>query len=408
MHTLSSSPPLPRLLYALSLISLSSLFPSISFGEPTANEQSSRCQLTESLHQSLDHSQETRRAFEELKAEGYCFSQNDDAPPGSLTATLWAIGPGMLVHGAGHWQLGDRDGALRLLFLEGLGVSLLGTGLALQTWGGSNLTARSGAALSQLGVSTLLTSWLADVSGSSRGASGQINARSRLPVPRFLVGYLLLQDQSLPSQNHLQLGTQLSLPGGLIASPELLVDFEREDIFRVKLMMSRWWEGSDDLLLPERWAIHLGGQRFAWQKDHFTLLQALLAVEGAWPLRGLALGLSHLSVTQRIGVAVNAYQLSSTERAPRWIATPAFIRSSLITESRILFDSSRKSRFFVGFTRDSSALVRPVNTLSGFFELGAELLRVHAMLAATLKVGNAPKCEVLGICKMMALVDFHV
>ena len=394
MHALSSglSAPRGRPLYTrtLSALALSVLFSAVGLGEAAARERDSLCKFTESSYRTLGGGPETRQVVEELTAENYCFSQNDSAPPGSLTATLWALGPGALVHGAGHWQLGDHQGALRLLFLEGIGVSLLSTGLALQAWGEGELTARSGAALSQLGVSTLLASWLADVSGSSRGASGQINARARLKVPRLLIGYLLLQDQSLPSQNHFQLGSQVALPGGLVASPELLMDFEREDIFRVRLMMSRWWEGSDSLLLPERWAIHLGGQRFAWQQDHFTLLQALFAVEGAWPLRELALGLSHLSIVQRVGVAMNAYQLSSTERAPRWIATPAFIRSSLVTESRILFDRSRKTQFFIGFTRDSSALVRPVNALSGFFEFGAELLRDESLsLLAQLKSGGS-------------------
>ncbi|MCG8554123.1 MAG: hypothetical protein MJD61_02365 [Proteobacteria bacterium] len=72
--------------------------------------------------------------------------------------------PGLALHGAGSYSLGDRDTALRLLALEGIGLAAGATGL-LGIWltGASPKTVAPLAWLAIDGTGTFLLSWLADV-----------------------------------------------------------------------------------------------------------------------------------------------------------------------------------------------------------------------------------------------------
>jgi hypothetical protein len=95
-----------------------------------------------------------------------------------LAAVGAAIVPGVIVHGAGSYVLGERRTARRLLEIEGVGAAGLALGgLAIGGSGGSPYFIWPGVPAAVLGVGLFMPTWLADIwvaAGGERMRGGPI------------------------------------------------------------------------------------------------------------------------------------------------------------------------------------------------------------------------------------------
>lgn len=110
-------------------------------------------------------------------------------------AVAAAAVPGLIVHGSGHYVLGERRTAKRLLVLQGvgLGVAAIG-GVPLLVSGASARLSLPTVPLAVAGISTFLLGWIADIYGSA-GASRVAGTRdSWLPALELDAGYALVDD----------------------------------------------------------------------------------------------------------------------------------------------------------------------------------------------------------------------
>lgn len=92
-----------------------------------------------------------------------------------------AAGPGLFVHGAGHYVAGERRTARRLLYAELIGLAVASAGgLAIGASGGAEETVPA-LYLIVPGGAVLITSWLADIYGAATGGRDAA-AREAAPV----------------------------------------------------------------------------------------------------------------------------------------------------------------------------------------------------------------------------------
>lgn len=108
--------------------------------------------------------------------------------------------PGVLVHGSGHYVIGETDTAVKLLIAEGIGLGmLLGGGTALVLTGASRYVVGPAAAVAALGTGLFGTSLLADVYGSVSSDGGAADLVPRAP-PKLEseLGYRYVSDTLFP------------------------------------------------------------------------------------------------------------------------------------------------------------------------------------------------------------------
>lgn len=104
-----------------------------------------------------------------------------------------SIVPGLLPHGSGHFVLGERQTAKRLLIAEGVGVGLAAAGgVPLWLTGASRHYTALPIAMLVSGVGVFALSWVADVYGAS-GAGGPRPPLAEAPVELEL-GYGYVDD----------------------------------------------------------------------------------------------------------------------------------------------------------------------------------------------------------------------
>lgn len=108
-----------------------------------------------------------------------------------------AIFPGAIVHGSGHWILGDRRTAKRLLVMEGMGLGLAALGgIPLGITGGAGETL-PGLALLVPAAGFLLTSFASDVWGAA-GGEGIAGTLAPPPALDVSAGWTFVGDPRVP------------------------------------------------------------------------------------------------------------------------------------------------------------------------------------------------------------------
>lgn len=117
-----------------------------------------------------------------------------------VVATSAAILPGLIVRGAGHWAIGERRTAKRLLVLEGVGLGLAALGgLPLGISGGADETL-PGLVLLFPAAGLLFTTVAADAWGAAGGAC-IAGTPSPPPALEVAAGYTFVGDPRVPFAN---------------------------------------------------------------------------------------------------------------------------------------------------------------------------------------------------------------
>lgn len=152
------------------------------------------------------------RAAEPSQSEPTPRSEQEPSGNRRALATTVAVFPGILVHGAGSWVLGDERTAKRLLILEGVGVGALAGGIA-----GAAVT---GAARSLVGVfiatgmgglSLFTLSFALDLYRVT-SPEGGLGEPRRTPFLESQLGYLYVNDPVFSYRHFLHHGLRLQ-PG---------------------------------------------------------------------------------------------------------------------------------------------------------------------------------------------------
>ena len=117
--------------------------------------------------------------------------------------------PGLLVRGAGHYVIGERETAGHLLALEGIGLGMiLGGGGVVFASGASRWVVGPAASIAMMGFGVFGTSLLADVYGSVSADGGAVR-RPRLPKLETEFGYRRLEDVQFSHHDFLVEGMRL-------------------------------------------------------------------------------------------------------------------------------------------------------------------------------------------------------
>jgi hypothetical protein len=121
-----------------------------------------------------------------------------------LPAAAAAV-PGLVVHGTGHFALGEAQTARNLLLMEGIGLGLfLGGGLTIVFTGASRYFVAPAATATMAGFGLFSTSYLADIYGSVSRDGGAALSRYRAPARwETELGYRRVADSQFDYQDFL-------------------------------------------------------------------------------------------------------------------------------------------------------------------------------------------------------------
>ena len=245
----------------------------------------------------------------ELKEEGFV-DEREAETAGRLSSALTALGPGLLIHGVGHWRMGDERGGWRLLGLEGAGLAALTlTSLTHLFWRPNSVGGRMGLeTLSHLGWGLFLTSWSADVIGAYQGGLSFALTPQKSRTKTLSVGYRYLSQPLSELPHHLVLSFERLGRRGLLRAH---LDVEsRAQIVGLELDAGVYLLGGPSAQRPSL-SVHLKGRRWRWSASNTTQLALTPYLSWATPLSSLARGLAHTRLFQRVGVGWEGYQSPS-------------------------------------------------------------------------------------------------
>lgn len=119
-----------------------------------------------------------------------------------LLAVGAAVVPGAVVHGSGHFVLGRKDAAAKLLAMEGLGVgAILAGGIPIVLSGASRYIVGPAAVLVVGGFGLFSISWLADLYGAAVPDDLRGQPLVEAPMLQAKVGYLYVQTPQFDYQH---------------------------------------------------------------------------------------------------------------------------------------------------------------------------------------------------------------
>ena len=131
-------------------------------------------------------------------------------PRSRALAVAIAVGPGAVVHGAGHWALGRPKTAARLALIQGAGLGGMVVGLAgLAVTGASRYVVAPLALATIAGAGLFALPWLADIYGSAALPDGASAAPTRAPVLISELGHRYVWDAQFRYRHFLVQGADL-------------------------------------------------------------------------------------------------------------------------------------------------------------------------------------------------------
>jgi hypothetical protein len=201
-----------------------------------------------------------------------------------------AVAPGLVVHGAGHFALGQPKTAKNLLLMEGVGLGLFLTGgLTIVFTGASRYFVAPAATTTMVGFGLFSTSYLADIYGAVSSDGNAALSRYRPPARwETELGYRHLYDPEFAYRDFLvervsrQLGPLRLSPSGWF-SP-------RGDTARYRLETQYRIAGNVDEPRPHDVSfvdVTLGFVHERHRPEHFTTSLAELSLDARYDLARL-------------------------------------------------------------------------------------------------------------------------
>jgi hypothetical protein len=201
-----------------------------------------------------------------------------------------AVGPGLVVHGSGHWALGEPATARRLLLLEGIGLGMfLAGGLTIVFTGASRYFVAPAATVTVAGFGLFSTSYLADIYGSVSTDGAATLSRYRPPARwETELGYRRVSDPQFAYRDFMVERVSRQI-GPLRLSPSGMFDVEGETA-RYRFETQYRVAGVSDDPTPSDLSyvdLTLGFVHQRHRPEHFTKSSAELSVDGRYDLARL-------------------------------------------------------------------------------------------------------------------------
>lgn len=233
----------------------------------------------------------------------------EPGPGRRAAATAAAVVPGALVHGAGHYVLGDDATAGKLLLAEGVGAGMvLGGGVGLFLTGASRYTVVPFASLAIFGVGVFSSALLADVYGSA--ASDQNAAWSRAlsapPVFESELGYRHVDSALFAYQDFVVERFALWL-GRSRLEPSLWSSFGGDNA-RYRVVFAQRLYGASPgqpRRLSDFVELELAATHHRFAADYFERSTVEASTRGRWDLAHVGPSLRGAFVEGGLGYAVN-------------------------------------------------------------------------------------------------------
>jgi hypothetical protein len=211
------------------------------------------------------------------------------ARPRLLPATT-AVVPGLLVHGAGHFALGEPRTARSLLLMEGIGLGLfLSGGLTIVFTGASRYFVAPAATATMLGFGLFSTSYLADIYGTAATDGNAALSRYRLPASwETELGYRRIEDPEFDHHDFMVERVSRQI-GALRLSPSGMFSL-RGDTARYRVEAQYRLAGNVDNPSPRDISfvdVTFGLVHQRHHPEHFTRSSAELSVDGRYDLARL-------------------------------------------------------------------------------------------------------------------------
>lgn len=168
--------------------------------------------------------------------------------PRALPLAAAAV-PGLVVHGSGHFALGEAATARRLLLMEGIGLGLFfAGGLTIVFTGASRYVVGPAATTTMLGFGLFSTSYLADIYGTVSRDGDAALSRYRAPALwETELGYRRLADSQFAAEDFVvqrvsrQIGAFRLSPSGWFSTRGDTARYRLESQYRL------WGESSEPL-----------------------------------------------------------------------------------------------------------------------------------------------------------------
>jgi hypothetical protein len=235
-------------------------------------------------------------------------------PDGPLPSAA-AVVPGLIVHGSGHYALGQPRTARRLLLMEGIGLGLFLTGgLTIVLTGASRYFVAPAASATMLGFGLFSTSYLADIYGTVSNDGGAALTRYRLPARwETELGYRRIEDPQFAHSDFMvqrvsrQIGPLRLSPSGFFSM--------RGDTARYRVESQYRLAGNVENPRPRDVSFldaTLAFTHHRYRSEHFARTLAELSLDGRYDLARLGPTLrgAFIELSAGYGVARTDYDLS--------------------------------------------------------------------------------------------------
>lgn len=294
---------------------------------------------------------------------GFLHEENR-AGPGKLSSTLLALTLGTLIHGTGHWRMGKKQVAFRLVILECLGLaSILSSILIQQLADNSAVNRASSLLLGHIGAVLFWGSWIADVMGSYQGTTGFSRDTSRLDRSYFSVGYRYLNDEQFNLTHHMiaQLGIHHRF-----AYIDTLMDLESEQkLLGLNFDFGLHIFGKKAILKKSAFTLSIGSifRRWDWSDEDLTQVVTIPYFAWSYSFGSFLRGLKNTTFYQKLGIGYESYQFQNQEN--KSIFTKLFneleyTRTIFYLESGFRFNIFEKTSLNIAYIQDDSRDIKPL------------------------------------------------
>ncbi len=232
-------------------------------------------------------------------AHGAPAKQSEKQSEPSALATVAAIVPGLLLHGAGHYVAGEKKTAKKLLLWEGIGIGLMAVSAATIGFSGASRYGNEVTIpLLIAGSGIFLNTAFADIYGS---ATGGRESRYQAPVPMTVsLGYGYVYDPQFSYANFSIAAARVQR-GQVVMAPSIWVAIDADNQrSRLPLAYRFADNGVGDFLQAESaMTYHRYGD------DNFSHFIGEVSVSGRADLERLGASLAGSFITARIGYALH-------------------------------------------------------------------------------------------------------